>query len=186
MPCEPSFEKGTASIIPLLCLDSCFGTISRPFSSTEGDGQGWEFFPRVFQKPEQSSSLQLCKISRPLLTMLWLFQNYVLFDYFKNAELQVPWHVISITTKPYQHSIIVPEGTQQGYLLEERSFAPAASLGKPTPDSLQRPSWTGGFCGMPGISPDLDHFTASGCWEQLQSLGTAAGNILPALPCLFS
>lgn len=38
---------------------------------------------------------------------------------------------------------------------------------------------------MPGISPDLDRFTARGGREQLRSLGTAAGNILPALPCLF-
>lgn len=144
-----------------------------------------KFFPRVFQKSEQSSPLQLCKISLPLLPMLWLSQNYVLLDYFKNAKLQVPWHVINITTKPYQHLIIIPEVIQQVYLLQKSSFVPAASLGKPTPNSLQRLSWTGGFCGMPGISPDLDHFTASGCREQLQSLGIAAGNILPALPCLF-
>lgn len=104
---------------------------------------------------------------------------------FKNEKLQVPWQVITNTTKPYQHLIIIPEGTQQAYLLEKHSIAPAARLGKPTPDSLQRPSWTGGFCSIPGISPDLDHFTASGCREQLQSLGTAARNILPALPCLF-
>lgn len=97
----------------------------------------------------------------------------------------MPWQVITNTTKPYQHLIIIPEGTQQAYLLEKHSFAPAARLGKPTPDSLQRPSWTGGFCSIPGISPDLDCFTASGCREQLQSLGTAARNILPALPCLF-
>lgn len=102
-----------------------------------------------------------------------------------NVKLQVPWHVINITTKPHQRLTIIPEGTQQVYHLEKPSFAPAANLGMPTPDSLQRPSWTGGFCSMPGISPDLEYFTASGCREHFQSLGTAAGTILPALPCLF-
>lgn len=102
-----------------------------------------------------------------------------------NVKLQVPWHVINITTKPHQRLTIIPEGTQQVYHLEKPSFAPAANLRKPTPGSLQRPSWTGGFCSMPGISPDLEYFTASGCREHFQSLGTAAGTILPALPCLF-
>lgn len=97
----------------------------------------------------------------------------------------MPWCVINITTKPHQHLTIIPEGTQQIYHLEKRSFAPAANLGKTTPGSLQRPSWTGGFCSVPGISPDLEHFAAKGYREQLQSLGTAAGNILPAQPCLF-
>lgn len=97
----------------------------------------------------------------------------------------MPWCVINITTKPHQHLTIIPEGTQQIYHLEKRSFAPAANLGKTTPGSLQRPSWTGGFCSVSGISPDLEHFAARGYREQLQSLGTAAGNILPAQPCLF-
>lgn len=142
-----------------------------------------KFFP-VLSKSEQSSSLQLCKLP---------FHYYPGFGssgtmyclIFKNEKLQVPWQVITNTTKPYQHFIIIPEGTQQACLLEKHSFAPAARLGKPTPDCLQRPSWTGGFCSIPGISPDLGYFTASGCREQLQSLGTAARNILPALPCLF-
>lgn len=91
----------------------------------------------------------------------------------------MPWCVINITTKPYQHLIIIPERIQWVYLIEKSRSC--SSLGKPPPSSLQRPLWTTVFCGTPEISPDLDHFTSSGCRERLQSLDTTAGSIMPAL-----
>lgn len=102
MPCEPSFEKGTTFIIPLLCLDSCFNTILCPFCSTEGDGQSWEVFPsfpkvwvkQLFTAWQNRSSSITHALALSEWCPVWLFEDYkasgtLTCNYYYNKTLPV-------------------------------------------------------------------------------------------------